>query len=149
MPQEPNPQQQAAQAAFQDALADLAFACAFATPDGGCDQVAALTALVSAHPHWQAAFDYAAVERFLAAGADASAALALIEPVAGYMLSRAPGGRHLVTAVLAGQAQEFHAEGSSAALALVGALATALAGTTAAVPAAGPRLKPAPEIRLN
>lgn len=137
------------QARFRDALSDIAFACAFATPDGGCDQVAALAALVRANSHWSAVFDTIGVARLVKAGADASAALALVEPVAGYMLSRAPGGRHLATVVLAGQSQEAHAEGASAALALVGALATALAAPVLAPSPSDAPHRPGPELRLN
>ncbi|MFC0590435.1 hypothetical protein ACFFF7_13570 [Novosphingobium aquiterrae] len=146
---EPGDNQREQQAAFRDALADLAFGCAYATPDGGCDQIDALAALVQAHPHWSAIFDTSVVTRLVQTGADASAALALVEQVGGYMLSRAPGGRHLATVVLAGQSQEVHAEGASAALALIGALATALAApASAASPHEGSH-KSGPELRLN
>ncbi|MBS0476165.1 MAG: hypothetical protein JSR28_13605 [Proteobacteria bacterium] len=135
-------------AAWRDAVGELAFASAFATPDGGCDLVRSLASLVQTHPQLSLAIDEPLVAALLDVSADASAALALVEPLAGYMLSRAPGGRHLATVVLVDQASEHHAEGASAALALVGALATALAepvGNTT------PKLRPNPnrELRLN
>lgn len=86
---------------------------------------------MAGHPVAVLAADVGRIDALVAAGADASAALALVEPLASFMLSGAPGGRHLATVVLAGQADEHHAEGASAALALVGALATALAGLSA------------------
>ena len=67
-------------------------------------------------------------EALLAAdGADA-AALALLGDWAGYMLSHGPGGRHLATVVIEGRSAEASAEGESAALALLGALASAISG---------------------
>lgn len=67
-------------------------------------------------------------EALLAAGGADAAALALLGDWAGYMLSHGPGGRHLATVVLEGRSAEASAEGESAALALLGALATAISG---------------------
>lgn len=67
-------------------------------------------------------------EALLAAdGADA-AALVLLGDWAGYMLSHGPGGRHLATVVIEGRSAEASVEGESAALALLGALASAISG---------------------
>lgn len=126
-------------AAWREAAADLAFTSAFATPDGGGEHVLALAALLGSHPASVLPVDASAVQRLIEAGGDAAAALTLVEALVGFMLSRAPGGRHMATVVLAGQADEHHAEGASAALALVGALAAALAGPAAG--AGGPDLQ--------
>lgn len=136
-------------AAWRESMADLAFASAFATADGAIDHLRTLVDLLTTHPRGGPRLDWTEIDRLIAARADASAALTLLEPLAGYMLSRAPGGRHLATVVLADQAQEHHAEGASVSLALVGALATALAGSVVAVqgPEAGAR--PGAEQRLN
>lgn len=117
-------------AAWREAIADIAFTSAFATGDGAAEHVLALAELLAAHPLQDMAIDHEALRRMTDCGAPSAAALALVEPLAGYMLSGAPGGRSMATVVLAGQADEHHAEGANAALALVGALATALAGPT-------------------
>lgn len=71
--------------------------------------------------------DVEAVEGMLAAGAEESAALALIPPQAGYMLSRGPNGVHLASVFMPGAGQEeYAAEGDTAALALLAAFANGL-----------------------
>ncbi len=67
-----------------------------------------------------------AVPALLSVRAYASAALALLPPEAGYMLSRGGHGSHMASLVLPGMDEEVTAEGASAALALLGALAAAL-----------------------
>ena len=134
-------------AAWREAVADLAFTSAFATADGGAEHVLALADQLGAHPVHPLPIDRDALARLVAAGGEAAAALALVEPLAGYMLSCAPSGRAMASVVLAGQADEHHAEGASAALALVGALATALAGPAPDRP--GQADRPADPLRLN
>jgi hypothetical protein len=139
----------AALAAWRDAAADLAFTSAFATPDGSAEYVLALARLLATHTVSPLASDEEALGRLISANAAASAALSVIEPLAGYMLSCSPGGRHMETVVLAGQAEEYHAEGSSAALALIGAMATALAGPMAGSASTGPESRTGAPLRLN
>lgn len=135
--------------AWREAAADLAFTSAFATSDGGAEHVLALAALLGSHPATALPADLGAVQKLTEAGGDAAAALALVEPLAGYMLSCAPGGRHMATIVLAGQADEHHAEGASAALALVGALAAALAGPAACSSVSDLQFRTGDQLRLN
>lgn len=66
------------------------------------------------------------LERLLAAGGAASAALTLLGEWAGYMLSHGPGGGHMATVVVR-SGREAHAEAATPALALASALARALA----------------------
>ncbi|MBW8753057.1 MAG: hypothetical protein JF595_02720 [Sphingomonadales bacterium] len=68
----------------------------------------------------------AEVERLLAAQAYESAAISLMEPETGFLLSRGPNGVCLASVVLAGQTQETTAEGSTLALALLRAKTLAL-----------------------
>jgi hypothetical protein len=71
--------------------------------------------------------DVEAMEMMLAAGAAESAALALIPPQAGYMLSRGPNGVHLASVFMPGAGQEeYCAEGDTAALALLAAFVSAV-----------------------
>ena len=85
------------------------------------------------------------IPALLAARATESAALALVPEEAGYMLSRGSSGWHVASFVLPGLEDEVTAEGPTMALALVGAIASALraamqAGTLSAYPAAGARV---------
>lgn len=147
---EPPPSELAAAlAAWRDAAADLAFTSAFATPDGSAEHVLALARLLATHPVNPLACDEEALGHLNSANGAASAALTVIEPIAGYMLSCSPGGRHMATVVLAGQADEYHAEGSSAALALIGAMATALAGPKAGSASTGLESRAGTPLRLN
>jgi hypothetical protein len=71
--------------------------------------------------------DVESIECLLAAEASESAALALIPDHAGYMLSRGCNGVHLASVILPGMVREkYVAEGSSAALALLGAFVAAM-----------------------
>jgi hypothetical protein len=121
-------------------FAELAYACAAADAGQAGALIAAACRLLGC--------DGAGNDALVAGGADA-AALRLVEARAGYMLSHGIGGSHVATVVLAGQNAETSAEGASAALALLGALAAALAGL-GSDPARG-ALRPAPGagLRLN
>lgn len=117
---------------LRTALADLGFACAWAAPDDAGDLLRAAVDLIGKSGAVPSA---ATIDTLIAAGAHDALALALVEPRAGYMLSHAPGGKHLATVVVSEAGAEFSAEGQSAALALLGALASALAeGDTSGVP---------------
>ncbi|MBC2670499.1 hypothetical protein ACFOON_03000 [Novosphingobium piscinae] len=117
---------------WRDRLADLATACAGAYADEEHTHLLALHALVAAAPHPVLVTGLAVPAEIrllglLEAGGAASAALALIGPECGYLLSRGSNGDHLASVVLPGASQEVSACGDTAALALVGALARALA----------------------
>lgn len=130
-------------------MADIAFASAIADEASGCDNASDLAQLLADHPDRLLPDFTSKVAALAASGADASAALALVEPLASYMLSGAPGGRHLATIVLAGQTEEHHAEGASAALALIGALSMALAGPADLLAAPPASIDEAPLFRFH
>lgn len=74
--------------------------------------------------------DVEAMEMMLAAGAGESAALALVPPQAGYMLSRGPNGVHLASVFMPGAPrEEYMAEGDTGALALLAAFVSAVRDT--------------------
>lgn len=122
-------------------FAELAYACAAADAGQAGALIAAACRLLGC--------ERASNDALVAAGGADAAALRLVEARAGYMLSRGVGGTHVATVVLDGQGAETSAEGASAALALLGALAAALAGL-GSDPAPG-ALRPAPGagLRLN
>lgn len=60
-------------------------------------------------------------------GAFESAAITLLGPETGYLLSRGPNGIHLASVFLPGRDEEVTVEAPTAALALVAALALSLA----------------------
>ena len=70
--------------------------------------------------------DERALEAMVAAGAYETAALALLGSETGFMLSRGVKGSSLATVVLSGRDEEMTVEGTTAALALLAALAMAL-----------------------
>lgn len=85
--------------------------------------------------------DVEAMETMLAAGASESAALALVPPQAGYMLSRGPNGVHLASVFMPGAArEEYTAEGDTAALALLAALVSAVRDAAGLLLTEGERL---------
>lgn len=143
-----------AQHDWLDRMADLAFACADASADETADLVQGAHALITAAPgHWRAQFhtlpSSETLSRMLASGAELSAAMALIEGHAGYMLSHAPGGMHLATVVFEGLTEEASAEGETAALALIGALAATMAGPALDIDGNAVALAGGADIRLN
>lgn len=143
-----------AQHDWLDRMADLAFACADATAGETAELVQGAHALIAAAPGtWRAQFrklpSSDSLSRLLAAGAELSAAMALIEGHAGFMLSHAPGGMHLATVVFEGLTEEASAEGETAALALIGALAATMAGPALDVDGNAVALAGAADLRLN
>lgn len=114
-------------------LAELAFACAGAAPSEAGDLVLAARDLLAAAPgEWCRRMaglpSRATLAALIAAGGSASAALALVEGRAGFMLSHAPAGCPMATVVFEGLTAEASAEGDCLATALLGALAACLAG---------------------
>lgn len=122
-------------------FAELAYACAAADAGQAGALIAAACRLLGCATDGH--------DALLAAGGADAAVLRLVEARAGYMLSHGIGGIHVATVVLDGQGAETSAEGASAALALLGALAAALAGL-GSDPAHG-ALRPVPGagLRLN
>lgn len=91
----------------------------------------------------------AGLAAMIAAGACESAALALLPPEAGYMLSRGGNGVCMASIVLPDSDEDLTSSGQTPALALLSALMLALIGTVAALaPQRG--MKFAPQgLRLN
>lgn len=131
-------------------LDDLACACAVAAAGEEVSLVRALILALTRHAGDGLAdlpsFDDLAA--LLDAGAADTAALRLAESAGGFLLSRGDGGSYLATVVLSGSVREISAGGSTAALALVGALASALseADQSAQTPLCG---KSRPGLHLN
>jgi len=137
-----------------DHLADLAFACTDAEASEGADLVREAHSLISAAPAlWRGQFSQlpssSAIEAVLSQGGELAAVLALIENHAGYMLSHSPGGTHLATVVFEGLTEEASAEGASAALALLGAMAAAMAGPALDIDGNAIALAGAADMRIN
>ena len=117
--------------AWRAALTDLALQCSCAEPDEAGQLLSELHALLQAAPAgnaWLTAGlpSAARIAALLRSDAALSAAGALIEHRAGYMLSQGPGGRAMATLVLVGSAAETRCSAGDPALALAGALAEAL-----------------------
>jgi len=115
-------------------LSDLSLACAGAAgTEAGCLLRATRRLLSEAPAPWDSLF--AGLPRredcdaLIAAGAEAAAALALVEGRGSYMISYGPGGQHLATVVFEGRSGEASAQGANLALAVLGALAASLAAT--------------------
>jgi len=118
---------------WQACLADLVLACAAASPAQTSVLVRATHALLIAAPKsWRGQLvDLPSLDRIesqIAVGADLSAALSLVEGRGSYILSHGPASTHMATVAFEGICEEASATGETAALALVGALAAALAG---------------------
>jgi len=71
---------------------------------------------------------FARLEAMIDCGACESAALAFVDPSTGCMLSRGSDGFHLASIALPGRHAEASASGATLALAVLGALATAIVG---------------------
>ena len=112
-------------------LGELAQECALSGPVEEAERLREMLVLLQLAPAPHSGMigvlpDPAAIEAQLRSGAALAAALALLGEWAGYMLSRGPGGRHMATVAIRSSG-EASGEGESAALALLGALAAALA----------------------
>ncbi|HEY5677463.1 MAG TPA: hypothetical protein VIR81_11765 [Myxococcales bacterium] len=71
---------------------------------------------------------YSRLEAMIDCGACESAALAFVDPRTGCMISRGADGFHLASIALPGRHAEASASGATLALAVLGALATAIVG---------------------
>ncbi|WP_298197172.1 hypothetical protein [Novosphingobium sp.] len=125
-----------AQQAWRRRLADLANACAGAYPEDEGDRIRDAHELLASAPNPTLIAGLAVppesrIDGMIAAGAPTSAAMALLGEGSGYLLSCGSGGGHLASVVLPGSAQDVSACGDTPALALVGAIATALAAAGA------------------
>ena len=108
-------------------VAELGSACCISEPAGEADGIReAFHLLMLAPPgplsQWKVRGSQERIEAMLAAGAGESAALSILPPDAGYMLSRGANGEHLASVFLAGADHEMTSHGATAALALVAAL---------------------------
>lgn len=123
----------AARAAWQEQVADLVALCAGAFADDQAQHLRAMRALLAAAPDARLVRGLVAVapdrlEQLIACNAVDSAALALIGPESGYLLSRGALGEHLASVILPDAPAEVTRCGDTAALALIGAIAGALTG---------------------
>ena len=114
-------------------FAGLAFACAQANRSEAADLLReGWRLLIDPPADWRGSInlplDEPGFEAMLGAGAEDAAAVAMLQDWVGFMLSHGPGGDHMATVVIEGINGEASAEGDSAALALLGAAATALSG---------------------
>ena len=114
-------------------FAGLAFACAQANRTEAADLLReGWRLLIDPPADWRGSInltlDAFSLDAMLGAGAEDAAAFALLQDWAGFILSHGPGGDHMATVVIEGINGEASAEGDSAALALLGAAATALSG---------------------
>lgn len=119
---------------WREALGGLALTCASAGESEAGALVLTLHSLIANAPRgsgW-ALPSRGAIEHWNSVGAELIGALSLVEHQAGYMLSHGPGGEHIATIALAGSGVEASATGSHAAIALVGAIASALSGMSSA-----------------
>ena len=112
-------------------MADIAVQCGCGEPGEADELLSDLHALLLAPPRnyaWLRAGlpGTGRVQALLRAGAASSAALAMVEGRAGYMLSQGPEGRAMASLVLAGSPAEVTCSAADPALALAGALAEAL-----------------------
>ena len=119
------------QLAWRTRLGQLAIACAGAFIEDENDRIREARALLALAPHPALVSgidvpDENQLERLIAAGANADAALALITTDVGYLLSRSGGGQYLASVMLPGATADCSACGDTLALALIGALARAL-----------------------
>ncbi len=118
---------------WQARLGWLAHACARADSAGAAELLrSAWRLLDDPSAEWRGTIgltlDEPGFEAMLGAGAEDAAALALLRGWAGFMLSHGPGGGYMATVIIEGRSGEVTADGASAALALLGALAAALSG---------------------
>jgi len=112
-------------------LGELALACAGSFPAEEAQRLIELRRLLAAAPAPSLIRGLAVpsgerLEQLIAADASESAALAMLGPECGYLLSRGASGQHLASVILPGADEEISAGGDSMALALVGAMALAL-----------------------
>lgn len=116
-------------------LRDLAEECMDCRPE---DQRALLCHAAQLLRRGPAGEDCAALslpdfEAMIGVGAFESAAVALLGPESGYLLSRGPNGIHLASVFLPGRDAEVTVEAPTAALAVVAALALSLAAPPGAL----------------
>lgn len=119
---------------WQACLADMAFACGLAQASQTGTLLRAVHDLLRDAPRsWHACFQdllcAQALDAHIAAGAEVVAAMAMIDGRGSYMLSHGPDSKHMATVIFEGFCEEASAEGETAALALLGAMAAALAGS--------------------
>lgn len=140
-------------AEWRSRLGEVALACAGAFPGEEPARIREMTELLQRAPCAAALTglsvpDPARIEQLIAASAGETAVLAMFGAEAGYLLSRGGGGQHLASVVLPGESEEVNAGGDSLVLALIGALALALAESSAGAAAIGER-QAGTGLRLN
>jgi hypothetical protein len=116
---------------WRQQLSELALACAGSFPADEVQRLMELRRLLASAPAPSMVRGLAVpsserLNQLIAVDASESAALAMLGPDCGYLLSRGAGGQHLASIILPGAEEEMSAGGDSTALALVSAVALAL-----------------------
>lgn len=118
-------------AGWRQELGELALACAGSFPAEEAQRLRDMRRLLAAAPAPMLLRGLAVptaerLDQLVAADAVPSAALAMLGPECGYLLSRGASGQHLASVILPGADEETSASGDTMALALIGALGLAL-----------------------
>lgn len=118
-------------AGWRQELGELALACAGSFPAEEAQRLRDMRRLLAAAPNPALLRGLAVpcaerVEELVRADAASSAALEMMAPDFGYLLSRGASGQHLASVILPGAEEETSASGDTMALALIGALGLAL-----------------------
>ncbi len=138
---------------WQCGVAELALACAGSDVADEAERLNELLVLLRSCPPGinpgLVVPETGRLAQLLAAGAATAAVMELFEGAeAGYLLSRGGGGQYLASVIIPGAAEEVSAGGDSAALALLGAIALALADMAPQLPLARD-LRVPDGVRLN
>lgn len=138
---------------WQRGVAELALACAGSYAADEAERLNELLVLLrSCPPSIEPGLivpEAGRLAQLLAADAAAAAVMELFEGAdAGYLLSRGGGGQYLASVIMPGAAEEVSAGGESAALAMLGAIALALADMAPQLPLARDLRAPG-GVRLN
>jgi hypothetical protein len=118
-------------AGWRQALGELALACAGSFPAEEAQRLRDMRRLLAAAPMPALLRGLAVpcaerVEELVRADAASTAALEMMAPDFGYLLSRGASGQHLASVILPGAEEETSASGDTMALALIGAIGLAL-----------------------
>lgn len=118
-------------AGWRQELGEIALACAGSFPAEEAQRLRDMRRLLAAAPtvallHGTCVPSADRIDQLIAADAAANAALEMLGPDCGYLLSRGASGQHLASVILPGVDEETSASGDTMALALIGALGLAL-----------------------
>ncbi|HET9628281.1 MAG TPA: hypothetical protein VFP14_02250 [Novosphingobium sp.] len=141
----------AASAVWRRRAGELALACAGSFPSEEPQRLHELRRLIAEAPvaglvRGLAMISAERIDQLIAADASAEAALAMLGPECGYLISRGAGGQHLASVILPGTCEESSASGETLALALIGALGLALVESDVKAVEGRPAVR---DLRLN